>query len=273
MGEHVLDRAALGDVPGVHHDQAVGDVARARDVMCDVQERDALSPAEGGHQVQHADADRDVEHGYRLVGQDQLGPACERLRESDPLPLPPAQLVGIFAKKVARGHKADRFEQALRLVLTAPPAEVRPVQLQGPHDAVRDLIDGAQRPVGVLENHRHPAAVLQHLAPRAQALHRLAPVQDVAGRRFVDPGDQTRDRALAAATLADQGDDLVLVDREVDAVDAVQVATRKEPAKTEMLGEVDSAQELPCILAGPQRQIGDRHRSKRKQRTRSCSRV
>ena len=79
--------------PGVHHDQPVRDVPGARDVVRDVEDRDALLVAQLRHQVEQADPDRHVEHGDRLVGQDQLRPRRQRLGEADPLPLAAAQLV------------------------------------------------------------------------------------------------------------------------------------------------------------------------------------
>jgi len=49
-----------------------------------------LALAKLGHQVEDPDADRDVEHRHRLVGDDQLRTQAERLREPDPLALPAA---------------------------------------------------------------------------------------------------------------------------------------------------------------------------------------
>ena len=39
--QHALGRPLLDDLAGVHHEHVVGDVARAREVMGDVEERDA----------------------------------------------------------------------------------------------------------------------------------------------------------------------------------------------------------------------------------------
>src|SRR5215467_8916431 len=40
VGEHLLDRAVLDDLPGVHDEDVVCEVARAREVVRDVEERD-----------------------------------------------------------------------------------------------------------------------------------------------------------------------------------------------------------------------------------------
>src|SRR6185437_3435503 len=71
-GEHLLDRARLRDVARVHHNQPTGPIARAGDVVGDVQDRDALLVAQVGHHVEQADPDGHVQHGHRLIGQDQL---------------------------------------------------------------------------------------------------------------------------------------------------------------------------------------------------------
>ena len=130
VGEHVLDRPGLRHLAGVHDDQAVGDVAGARDVVRDVEEGDALAPAQRRHEVEHADAHGDVEHRDRLVGQDQLGPARERLRETDALPLPATQLIGVLVEEVLCRQEAHRFEQALGLLVPAAPAQVGAVELE-----------------------------------------------------------------------------------------------------------------------------------------------
>ena len=68
--QHLLDRALLDDLAGVHDEDVVGDVARAREVVRDVEERDPALLLQPEHQVQDPDPDRDVEHRDRLVGED-----------------------------------------------------------------------------------------------------------------------------------------------------------------------------------------------------------
>src|SRR5258707_10230709 len=72
--QHFFYRARLGDVPGIHDDQPVRDIAGAGDVVGDVEDRYALLVAHLRHQVEQADPDGNVQHGDRLIGQDQLGP-------------------------------------------------------------------------------------------------------------------------------------------------------------------------------------------------------
>ena len=277
VGEHVLDRPGLRHLAGVHDDQAVGDVAGARDVVRDVEEGDALAPAQRRHEVEHADAHGDVEHRDRLVGQDQLGPARERLRETDALPLPATQLIGVLVEEVLCRQEAHRFEQALGLLVPAAPAQVGAVELERANDPVRYAVDRAQRAVWILEDHRHVAAVREHIPARAQRRQRPSAVEDVAARRPVHHGDQPRERALPAAALADDGDDLVLVEAEVDVVDGVQPAARPQAAQAEVLGEADGAEELFGL--GPGRKVNHRTgstaparlRERRTRAARSCT--
>src|SRR5439155_24964672 len=60
LGEHLLRRAALDDLPGVHDEDVVGEVAGAREVMRDVEERDVALLLQLQHQVEDPDANRDV---------------------------------------------------------------------------------------------------------------------------------------------------------------------------------------------------------------------
>ena len=90
MRKHVLDGTALRNVAGVHDDKAICHVPGAGDVMRDVEERDPQLSTQRGHEVEHADANGDVEHRDGFVSEDQLRAARKRLRESNPLTLPTA---------------------------------------------------------------------------------------------------------------------------------------------------------------------------------------
>src|SRR5215469_9241799 len=93
--QHIFDRTALGDLACVHDDQPVRDVARAGDVVGDVQDRDALLVAQLGHEVKQTDADRHVQHRDWLVGEDKARSHRQCLSEPDALSLAATQLVRI----------------------------------------------------------------------------------------------------------------------------------------------------------------------------------
>ena len=112
----------LHHVARVHDDHPVGDVAGTRDVVGDVEERDTLLLPQVRHQVEQTDADRDVQHRHRLVGEDHLGPVGQGLREADALALSAGELIGVAVEDV-------------RLRATAPPPRppAPPPRGAGPH--------------------------------------------------------------------------------------------------------------------------------------------
>ena len=87
--------------------------------MGDVEHGDALLVAELAHQVEHADPDRDVEHGRGFVGEDDLWFDGERPGDRDPLALPAGELVRVGVEHV--GGQPDRGHE----LSSAWPARVR----------------------------------------------------------------------------------------------------------------------------------------------------
>ena len=155
-----------------------------------------------------------------------------------PLALAAAQLVGVLGQHRLRGMEADGLHDPDRLRAPARSADVRPVQLDRAHEAVRDPVGGVDRGVRILEDHRHVAAVGEPVTPPAQRADRLALEPDLTGIRRVDQGQQPGDRALAAAALTDQRDDLPAPDAEADVVDRVQRLLRPEAGQAELPGNV-----------------------------------
>ena len=98
-------------------------------------------------------------------------PHRKRLGETDALPLAAAHLVGELAEHVAGGIEADDVKNSLGFL--APPGSVKlgTVQLEVAHDTVRHAEHRVHRTVGVLEDHRHLAAVPQHVLARSQSVH------------------------------------------------------------------------------------------------------
>ena len=184
--DDLLRRSLLDDVAGVEDEHAVRDVAGASDVVRDVEERDAFAIAQLTHEVEDPDPDRDVEHGHRLVCDDELGSERERLREADALPLASAQLVREPCHDVPGRHESDRVEDALHLSLSLPVAEVGPVELKSAVDPVSDPVRGVDRGVRILEDQRDVAAVGEPLLARPQAGERPFLEVDLPVGRVVD---------------------------------------------------------------------------------------
>src|SRR6185437_167027 len=91
----VLGRPALDDLAAVHHQHLVGEVAGRGDVVRDVEQRQCKPGAQVIEQVEHLQPDGDVEHGYRLVGQQHGRLRGQGPGEGNPLALAAGQLVRI----------------------------------------------------------------------------------------------------------------------------------------------------------------------------------
>src|SRR5438552_1991670 len=274
--DDLFRRPFLDEVAGVHDEDAVGDVPRARDVVGDVQKRDALPLTQLAHEVQNADPDRDVEHRDGLVRDDQLRPERERLREAHALTLAAAQLVRKLACGRPGWHEPDLAENAFGLPAPTVSAEPATVQLQRARDAVRNPIGRVDRAVRVLKDHRHVARVGQPPLARAKAAERLALEIDLALCRLVDAREQPGDRALPAAALADERDDLAPADGEVDVVDRMERLSRQQLADAEVTRQALGTQQrlahsLPFEPVATGSSFGAAPFSYRMQRTRSRS--
>jgi hypothetical protein len=86
-----------------------------------------------------------------------------------------------------------------------------------------DLLARVERAVGVLEDDLDLAAQRYQLAA-AKLGNVDAVVKDFAGRRLLQPQDAAAHRGFAAAALANQAQRLAASDRQVDAVDRLDVA-------------------------------------------------
>src|SRR6185436_15194653 len=190
---------------------------------------------------------------------------------ADALALAAAQLVRELGGDPRGRQQPDLGERALDLGLALSAADVAAVEDDAPLDRVRHAVGGVDRAVRVLEDHRDVARVRQPLAPVAQVAHRPAIEVDLAGGRLVHACEQARDRALAAAALADERDDLARLQLEADVVDCVQLLPPQELADPEVPRQaLDPKQRLAHAtpsLAGSSTVAG----SCRKQRTSSPS--
>ena len=105
--DHQLHVTRLGDLAPIQHHDVVADLERRRQIVSDVHNRHAVLAVELPQAVQDGGADRRVDHGHRLVGDDQPWPHQHCAGNHDALPLATAQLVRVATKGLL-GPQADR---------------------------------------------------------------------------------------------------------------------------------------------------------------------
>ena len=93
--ENLVGRADFGDPAAVHHRDPVADPPHQRQVVADVEDRGVGPRLQFDEQIEDARLDRDVERGGGFVGDQQLRPGRERLRDHHALLHAARQLVRI----------------------------------------------------------------------------------------------------------------------------------------------------------------------------------
>ncbi len=119
--------AGLHDVPGVHHDDAVGQPQRFVDVVRDEHDRRAELAVDARDLVLQRRAHDRVDRGERLVHQQHARLRGERARDADALRLAAGELARL-AVAVARGLEPDQPQQ---LVDARGGARVVPAEQRG----------------------------------------------------------------------------------------------------------------------------------------------
>src|SRR5205814_741138 len=137
------------------------------------------------------------------------------------------------------GAEPYALDDPLGLLPALLAAQLGPVQDEVARDAMRDPEHRVEGAVRILEDHRHLAPVREEGLPGAQAAERSASVVDLSARRLIDAGQQPGDGAFAAAAFTYEGNDLALVNCDVEVVDGVQHLLREHPPEAEMPGQVD----------------------------------
>ena len=186
--------------PAVAHDQdAVGERDRLVDVVGDEQHRGMVLPAQLADQVVHPDPGDRVQRGERLVEQDQLRFGHQGARQRHALRLTARKLFGPGLFAIGKMDVGQRF--------ASPLFGIRSPQSQG--DVAKNALP-RQQPVA-LEHDRTLGGNLDAAA--------VGPVQ---------AGEQSQQRALAAARGTQQDDELLVLDREVQVVQHGAVAERAD---------------------------------------------
>ena len=226
IAQDLLARPLLHDAAELHHHHAVGDLRDDAEVVGNEQHAGLLAPLHLTHELQDLRLRRDVERGGRLVGDQQRRIEHQRGCDHDALALAAGKLMRIGIDHllgIGQMHRAHDLEHALAPLLRIE----RGVDLQHLADLVADPLDRIERGHRLLEHHGHAGAAggaqlgirfggeflaLQphragldvHRVLRQQAHHRL------------------RGDGFAGAGFADDADDLVGLDLDVDAPHGVR---------------------------------------------------
>src|SRR6267143_2027224 len=93
LADHLFRGSDLHDFSEVHHGNAVLDDPRQAQIVCDEEVREPTGGSQIHHELEDSRANRHVEHGDRLVRDDEVRLENERRRDGHALALPAAQLV------------------------------------------------------------------------------------------------------------------------------------------------------------------------------------
>ena len=207
----VVRRADLLDAALVHHHDAVGKRHGLDLVVCHVDGRRLHLLVHALDLGAHLHAQLGVEVGQRLVEQEDLGVAHDGAAHGDALTLAAGER---FRPALEQFGDVENARGVLDPLLDLGLGEFAQLQAEG------HVVEGRHvRIERVVLEHHGDVAVL-----RRQIVDHLAADADVAGGDFLQPRDHPQRRRLAAARRADQHDELVVRDVQIDRTDGFDVA-------------------------------------------------
>ena len=205
----------LLDAPGPHDGHPVADRERLGLIVGHEQRRRAGRPQHVDDVGAQPRPQVRIEAGERFVEQHQPRLGRQRPGQGDALALAAGQLVRVAVTVAGQPDHAEP--------VVAPRRPGRAGQLAEPE---RDVVGRREvREQGVLLEHEPGVAVLGLDAPGA-VVDDVAADADLAGIGGGEPGGEAQQRRLAAPARPDEGDELVVGDREVDAGDGRGAAVR-----------------------------------------------
>jgi len=160
--------------------------------MCDVEHREVVLLFEAHEQVQHLQADRDIQHRNGFVGQQHGWLHGERPRNCDTLALSATQLVRIFIYEQFRWRQTDTLEQRndeCRLLLSIASVAI---DAQRAAEMVSHRVDGIQRGKRVLKDELNVLTILTQVDASASP-NRVATILYRARGRWVGCCQEARD--------------------------------------------------------------------------------
>jgi hypothetical protein len=224
--QHVGGRL-LGQLAGVHHHDAVGDLVDQRDVVGDHDHAlDEPAVPEADQRLGHRLLGGDVQGGGDLVGDQQRGVQQGRQHHHHALFHPARQLDRVALQHLLR--QLDQVQAAAQLVPHGAEADAPRLQQLGDHPA--DLAGGVHRAHRVLRDDGdllEPEAVHPGIVGDGQLLAvQLDGAADVA-HAAVQADQALAEGGLAAAGLPHQPHDLAVGDGEGDVVQRLHVAAQR----------------------------------------------
>ena len=154
-------RGTLHHSTRVHHIGVIADIASAGDIVGDIEEAEAAFIGQPLHQVENTDANRYIEHRYRLVGQHHFWFHREGSSEGNALALATTQLIRELGCHFSGRAKPNGIEQFVNTISRRLLARNLFVDLQRPLEMVRDGMRRVQLSERILEHHLHIASITQ----------------------------------------------------------------------------------------------------------------
>src|SRR5438105_2641597 len=152
VGQQLGRLGKFDDLPGVHHNDAISNVADDAEIVCDQQDTHSQFLLELAQQFDDLRLDCYIKSGGRFVGDQQLRPGCQGHRDHDPLLHAAGQLVWVIANSRFGCRNADQFEQANDFVVGRT---VGPVQFERFLDLIANPENWIKRAAWLLEDITH----------------------------------------------------------------------------------------------------------------------
>jgi hypothetical protein len=185
--EEALYGRLLDDLPGVHHEGAVGHLRDDAEIVRDEEHREAELVAQAEQELEDLRLDRHVERRRRLVGDEETGPSREREGDHRALAHSPGHPVRQVAHPRPGVGKRDPREPRERLLAGVGPREAAVTAEHGDQLAP-DRPDGIEHGTGLLEDEADPAAAQAAQLPLGERADAAPLEDDLAPTRRPDPG-------------------------------------------------------------------------------------
>ena len=215
----------LHDTPEIHHADAVRHVPHDGQIVADEQIGQTQPVLEILHQVQNLRLHGDIERRSRFVTDDELGVRGQRTCNRNALPHAPRELVRIMA--AVDRIEANEHQELADLVRDIGVRCGEPKSTDWFGDDIERAPARIQTGVGILKNHLDAPTQLAPFGCMLRVMHRNAVDRHLTRRGRHQTDHHARDRRLAGAGFADQGERLAGIDGKTDIGDGSQKLPRQ----------------------------------------------